>query len=131
MTTTSIPIRFGRLRWLFIVLAMSPRSSRIALTDDTVDVRMGWAFHTTFPRASVRTATVADRPVWWSIGVHGWRGEWLVNGSADGVVWLAIEPSARARVLGFPVALRRLGVSVDAPSALVHELVVPDTGPRA
>ena len=40
---------------------------------------MGWAFRAKFPRADV--IDVANhRPVV-SIGAHGWKGRWLVNGA--------------------------------------------------
>ena len=34
-----------------------------------------------------------DRP--WSIGVHGWRGSWIVNGAASPIARLTIDPPAR------------------------------------
>jgi hypothetical protein len=58
-----------------------------------------------------------DSPL--SIGVHGWRGRWIVNGAASPMVAISIAPAARARMLGLPVSLRELRVSVDDPEALV------------
>jgi hypothetical protein len=49
-------------------------------------------FRLDIPRASVRSATRAARWVPESTGVHGSRGRWLVNGSQNGLVELAIEP---------------------------------------
>jgi hypothetical protein len=52
-------------------------------------------FRLDIPRASVRSATRSTRSARWirdSIGVHGSRGHWLVNGSHDGLVELTIEP---------------------------------------
>ena len=56
------------------------------------------------------------------IGVHGWRGRWLVNGAANGLVAVEIDPPACARVLGVPVRLRYVRVSVQDPDALVAAL---------
>lgn len=56
------------------------------------------------------------------IGVHGWRGRWLVNGAARGLVTVEIDPPARARVLGVPVRLRTLCVSVESPEELISAL---------
>jgi hypothetical protein len=125
-----IPIRYGRIGPLFVLLGLSKLSSHIVIDDDQVAVRMSWAFSTSFPRTSVRSAAVEPRRVWWAIGVHGWRGRWLVNGSTDGIVWIGVEPQARARVLGIPVRLRTLGVSVDAPEAFAA-LVAPTVDPPA
>jgi hypothetical protein len=48
-------------------------------------------FHLDIPRASVRSATRSALRTR-SIGVHGGRGRWLVNGSYSGLVELTIEP---------------------------------------
>ena len=63
-----------------------------------------------------------------SRGVHGWRGDWLVNGAGDGLVELRFDPPMRARVLGFPVHVRRLRVAVDDPDGLVQAIVGGDGG---
>lgn len=125
MNPRPIPIRFGRLGPLFAILGLSKLSSQVVVDDDQVSVRMSYAFSATIPRAAITGAQVEPRRVWWAIGVHGWRGEWLVNGSSDGIVWLDLAPPVRGRVLGVPVRLRRLGVSVDAPDALVALLGSP------
>ena len=96
----------------------TPSRSYLELDDDLLRVRMGYAFRADVPLTSVRSAARApDSPL--SIGVHGWRGRWIVNGAASPMVAISIDPSARARVLGFPVTLRDLRVSVDDPDALV------------
>jgi hypothetical protein len=80
---------------------------------------MGYAFRANVPRTSVRSAQRArDSPL--SIGVHGWRGRWIVNGAASPMVAISIDPPARARMLELPVSLRDLRVSVDEPDAFVE-----------
>ena len=49
-------------------------------------------FRLDIPRASVRSATRSTRRIRRTYGVHGGRGRWLVNGSYNGLVELAIEP---------------------------------------
>jgi hypothetical protein len=115
-----LPIRFGRLELLFRLLGITRASSYADVAPDRVRVRMGWAFGTQMPRTSIRSARRVRNAI--SIGVHGWRGRWLVNGAAGPLVAIAIDPPARARVLGFPVRLRELIVSVDDPDALIREL---------
>ena len=82
---------------------------------------MGWSFRADIPRSSVRSARERGGLVG-GIGVHGWRGRWLVNGAATGIVRIEIEPRARAHVLGVPIGLRTLDVSVTEPKALVAAL---------
>ena len=57
-----------------------------------------------------------------SRGVHGWAGRWLVNGSGDRIVNIALEPSQRGYVMAFPVRLRNLLVSVEDPTGLITAL---------
>ena len=112
------PIRFGRLKLLFVLFGSTPSNSYVEIADDQVRVRMGWSFKADIARASIQSASRApDSPL--SIGIHGWGGRWIVNGAAGPMVSISIAPPVRARVLGFPVALRELLVSVDDPDALV------------
>lgn len=116
-----VPIRFGRLRALFVVLGITPARSYLELQEDALVVRMAWSFDARVERASIRVVERApDTP--YAIGVHGWRGRWIVNGAAGPIVAIGIDPPARARVLGFPVRLAELLVSVDDPDELVAAL---------
>ncbi|MDY7103607.1 MAG: hypothetical protein S0880_20700 [Actinomycetota bacterium] len=118
---TRFELRYGWFRWLLSILGTGPRWSGVDIDRRGVKVTMGWAFRTRIPLASV-TSVERDRDMRWGIGVHGWRGRWLVNGSVKGIVTIGIEPPARARVIGFPVRLRTLHVSVTDPGALVAAL---------
>jgi hypothetical protein len=115
-------IRFDR--WyaaLSSALVLRPSDSYVEVSRDTVSVRMGWAFQSSFPRASVRATQRLDAaPL--SRGVHGFAGRWLVNGSGDNILVMDLSPTESARVLGFPVQLRQLLVSVDDPEALSQRL---------
>ena len=91
--TARIPIRFGRLTPLLAVLGLTRRHAFLEIAVQRVRVRMGWAFRADVPRASIRHARSAGAAL--SIGVHGWRGRWLVNGAAGPLVRLTIEPAAR------------------------------------
>jgi hypothetical protein len=44
--------------------------------------------------------------------VHGFRGRWLVNGSGRGILSIQLTPAQRAYVMGVPIRLRELLVSV-------------------
>jgi hypothetical protein len=115
-----IPIRFGRLKPLFVVLGITPASSYLELDTDRVRVRLSWAFRGGMPRPSIRSVRRVSNSI--SIGAHGWRGRWLVNGAAGPLVAIAIDPPGRAWVLGVPMRLRELIVSVDDPDAVIAEL---------
>jgi len=47
--------------------------------------------------------------------VHGFAGRWLVNGSGRGILTLDLKPAQRGYVMGFPVRLRELQVSLERP----------------
>jgi len=68
-----------------------PGRGGVEVDSTVLRVRMA-DFHLDIPRSSVRSATRSARPVRGTIGVHGGRGRWLVNGSYNGLVELTIEP---------------------------------------
>ena len=117
----TFPFRYGLFRPVLSVLGMGPRFSSIGVAGDQVRVRMGWSFQADIPRRSITGAEPSSGLVG-GIGVHGWRGRWLVNGAASGLVTLDIDPPVRARVLGVPVGLRTLRVSVESPDELLGAL---------
>ena len=106
------PISFGHWYGAFSsLLGLPPSVAYVDVGPEEVEVRMGYAFRSRFPRAAVRSVSwPARRPL--SRGVHGFGGRWLVNGSGRGIVTLNLKPAQRAYVLGFPTSLRELSVSV-------------------
>jgi hypothetical protein len=131
MDGTEFPIRYSpRLYWIFWPLLLGTRYSEVRLTPTDLHVRMGWAFDARIPRASIRAAGPwRDWP--WAIGVHGnFRGSWLVNGSATGIVQLAIDPPAPGRTAGFPIRLRWLGLGLRDPAGFLASLDVPPMPPE-
>lgn len=121
-TSQRFPIRFGRFNAVLLSLfGMGPKRSFTEVTDDDVNVKMGWAFTATVPRSSI--GGVEPRGyVWWAFGVHtvGWsKSRWIVNGSGHGIVKLVIDPPARGRTLGFSFQLRELWLSLDDPQQFI------------
>jgi hypothetical protein len=115
-------IRFALpMRALMTLLGSGPALSGVRVAADRVEVRMGLAFRGTIPREAIK-AVEPDRRRHISIGVHGWAGRWLVNGSLRGLVRVLVAPPARGRVLGVPVRLRELIVSVEDPEGLIAAL---------
>ncbi len=116
------PIRFEP--WyalLSTLLLILPSASWIDVRDNEVECRMGWAFRARFPRSAVASVTRLGRsPI--SRGVHGLFGRWLVNGAGSPIVTIRLVPTQRARVIGFPVRLRELMVSVRDPDRLGRAL---------
>ena len=111
---------------MFRVLLILPSSSYVDLDDDTVHVRLGWAFSARIPRRLVARAGPGRRPfLGITAGAHGWAGRWLVNGSADRIVTVDLSDRVRAFVAGFPVRLRELSVSLDDPEGFLGALGVP------
>jgi hypothetical protein len=120
--TTRVPIKYSKV-WsrLLTILLMPPRLSYIEIDGDTIRVRMSFAFRARFTRGDV-SAVSAHRTVV-SIGVHGWRGRWLVNGAHRPIARITLALPAQARVLGVRVRLRELLVSVDDVAEL-HRLLL-------
>jgi hypothetical protein len=119
---TTFPISFDRpSSMLFAVLRLGRDDARIEVEDLEITVKMGWAFDTVIPRATVASVRALDRRVI-SRGVHGWRGDWLVNGAGNGLVRIDLEPRVRGRVSLVPVRIASVTVSVEDPPALVDAI---------
>lgn len=96
------------------VLGITARWSYVDVGPDEIDVRMSWAFRATFERSSIESVSDDhDRVLGW--GAHGWRGQWLVNGSSSGIVRVVLDTESRARVVGIPVRLRVLRIALVDP----------------
>ncbi len=115
------PILFTGLNKAMVGLGLLPGQCWVEVDEDEVAVRMGWAFRATIPRSSIWAVELTDRRVF-AWGVHGWQGQWLVNGSSRNLVAIEIDPVARARVLGVPTRVLQLRVSVVDPDGLVAAL---------
>jgi hypothetical protein len=77
--------------WTETRLGGGPGRGGVEVDSTVLRVRMA-DFHLDIPRSSVRSAARSARSVRGTIGVHGGRGRWLVNGSYSGLVELTIEP---------------------------------------
>ncbi len=111
---------YARLSRALFISPSGTRTSRSRGTTSRCD--MSWAFRATFDRSQVVKASPLGTRVPLTRGVHGWAGRWLVNGAGDGILTVDLEPAQRAHVMGFPVRLRQLQVSVEDPAALARAL---------
>jgi hypothetical protein len=109
------------LRWMFIGLGMGPRQAGIEIGDTTVEVRMGWSFRARIARSSIVGVEPYDGRVY-AWGAHGWRHRWLVNGSSRGIAVITMDPMQPGRVLGFPIKLRELALSLENRDAFLAAL---------
>ena len=122
MTAARFPIRYSPAKGLLLrCTGLPPRSSYVEVDDHLLRVRMGWAFRARIDRGRIASAEEVPK-VRLTAGVHGWRGRWLVNGASGPIVTIHMNSRARGWVLGFPVRLRELSVSVADPVALVTTL---------
>jgi hypothetical protein len=103
-------------------LFISPNDSYVEIEDGRVSVRMAWAFRSNFDRSAVHGTSPLGKRIPLTRGVHGWAGRWLVNGAGDGILVIDLNPRQRGYVMGFPVRLRQVLVSVDDPATLAAAL---------
>jgi hypothetical protein len=120
--TRRFPIRYtpikGALLRLFLVLQ---RWSYVDVRPDVVAVRMSYGFAVEFARSNVAHVS-RERRVPVTTGAHGWRGRWLVNGASGPIVAVKLRDPVRGRVVGFPVEVREVQVSVAEADELVSLL---------
>lgn len=105
--------------WLLGGFGLGRRWSGIELSEAELRVRMGWGFTARIPRRSVASVERIERLRWIGWGVHGWGGRWLVNGSMKQLIAIQIEPRVGGRVLGVPVRLRTIYVSLVDPDQFI------------
>jgi hypothetical protein len=121
MATRRFAILFTGANRAMAILGLTPERSYLELDDESLEVRMSWAFRATVPRSSIRAVRPYTGAVYgW--GAHGWRGRWLVNGSSQNIVEIEVDPPAAARTMVFPLRLRLLRVSVTEPDELLAAL---------
>jgi hypothetical protein len=119
--TGSFGFSYGVFRPLLSALGMGPKFSRIELDGDTLRVRMGWTFRAAVPLGQI-TGVQGRQGIVGGIGVHGWRGRWLVNGATTGLLAITVDPPVRAWALGLPVHLHQLTLSLEDPDGLTRAL---------
>lgn len=121
------PIRFTPAnRVLFHAFLVFPSRAHVELSDESLHVRMGWAFSARIPRQVIVRAGPGEPPaIRFTAGAHGWAGRWLVNGAAEGIVDVELSEPVRAMVSGFPVRLKVLSVSLEDPDAFLAALGAP------
>jgi hypothetical protein len=82
----------GRIsQWMDTRLGGGPDGGRVEIDSEWLRLRMA-DFKVDVPRASVRGAELSSRRTRGTIGVHASRGNWLVNGSANGLVQITVDP---------------------------------------
>jgi hypothetical protein len=98
--------------------------SGVEVDADEIRVRMG-SFKLDIPRSSVRSVQRSQARVGRTTGVHGTRGRWLVNGSAEGLAVLVIDPPSYVSpsidtLFGLgPSRVKQLTVSLDDPDGFI------------
>ncbi|RYV52201.1 hypothetical protein [Pengzhenrongella frigida] len=126
MPATRFAISYSPVSEIVLKLVgMGPARSGVWVDAESVRVAMGWGFQAEFPRRSVRSIGPGTISWWDGRGSHGWGGNRIVNGSADGLVRLELAPESRATIMGFGVRLRTLRLSLADPTALTTLLAPP------
>lgn len=106
-------------RWADTLLGGGPGGGRIEIGAGFLRLRMA-DFKVDVPRASVRQAILSTHKTRGTIGVHARGGRWLANGSAHGLVEIAIDPPCRTG-RSLSSMFRRMKVNT-----LIVSLVDPD-----
>ncbi|MEB3310526.1 MAG: hypothetical protein VKJ02_09850 [Snowella sp.] len=108
-------IHFGFLYGLLSsIVLLPPHNCYVEVDRQWIRVQMGWAFRTQFPQSAIRGVRLTNYAPW-SRGVHGWGNRWLVNGSGQNIVCVELQTPQRAYVIGFPIRLETLLISVTEP----------------
>ncbi len=123
--------------WTDTLLGGGPEGGRIEVDAGELRLRMA-DFKVDVPRSSVRRVVRSAHRTRGTIGVHSRGGSWLANGSANGLVEIAIDPPCRTeRCLStffLRMKVNELIVSLVDPdgfiAAVQRDHVHPHTGSR-
>jgi hypothetical protein len=88
-------ISYDKTAWLATLSGVGPSSSGVEVGTDQVRVRMGSAFQLDISRDHIQSVRRSQVRLGGTRGVHRRPGRWLVNGSAQGLVDVVIEPPGR------------------------------------
>lgn len=114
--------------WTNAFLAGGRGRSGVDVGPDQIRIQMG-DFKLTVPRASIRSVDRSQAKVGGTIGMHHRSGRWLVNGSADGLVELTIEPPCyterRLTELFIKGRVKSLTLSLVDPDGFIAALQSP------
>ncbi len=116
--TTRFDFAYNRWAPFFAAIGLGPARTWVDVDEQSITVRLGWAFHSTFPRASV-TAVEPDVARVGGWGAHGWHNVWLVNTSSRGMVSITLDPPARASTLAVPLHVKHLRLSLAQPAEFI------------
>jgi hypothetical protein len=120
--------------WADTLMGGGPDGGRIEIGADELRLRMA-DFKVDVPRASVRRAARSSHRTRGTIGVHSKGGSWLVNGSAHGLVEIAIDPPCHTERCLSTFFLRmkvtELIVSLVDPDGFLAALGAPASGEEA
>ena len=82
-------------RWMAAPLGLGRERALIRISPTHLHVKLGWAFEADIPLTSIADIRRGERVIdgW---GARGRQGIWVVNGSADDIVEVAIDPPVQA-----------------------------------
>lgn len=106
------------------VVGTGPGQTRIEVSEQTLRLRMGWAFNLATSLNNVAGARVVEESKWWwGYGVHkiGSR-KWIANGTLDNLVEITFKTPVKANAIGFPITAEAVIVSAENPADLVARL---------
>ncbi|HUY07756.1 MAG TPA: hypothetical protein VMU99_10905 [Acidimicrobiales bacterium] len=121
MSEEEFAFRYGILRPLLTLIGLGSRQARVVFHERVLEVRFGYGFRAEIPFSAIYNAKPEPGMIS-GVGVHGWRGNWLVNGSAWGLVGFDLDQKVDAQVLGFPVKLLHLRMSLERPGNFLARL---------
>jgi hypothetical protein len=109
-------------QWMDRMFGRGSGFGGVEVDSDVLRVR-ALDFRLDIPRYSVRSVARSDRQTRGTIGVHGSRGNWLVNGSHKGLVELVIEPPRypprQPNTLFLTMKVNSLTISLDDPDGFI------------
>lgn len=112
---------YGIMRPLLSMMGLGPAMTHVTFREHLLEIRFSYAFRVDVPYSAIYNARPEPGMVS-GIGVHGWRGSWLVNGSFKGLVGFDVDQKLNTRLLGFPVTTLHIRMSLAEPQRFLDRL---------
>ncbi len=104
-------------RPLLVLFGATAARAELAVERERLVARFGW-YRLEVPRAQVAAVESVRWPWWGGIGWRYWGGRLGLIGASAPVLCVRLASQHRARLLGIPLRVRELCISVDDPAAV-------------
>lgn len=104
-------------RFLLGLFGVTTARAYLEIDEERLVARFGW-YRLELPRAQIVAVEPGQWPWWWRIGGKIWRERLGLIGAGGPVLCLRLAASQPTRLLGIPLHVQEVCISVEDPAAV-------------